>query len=149
LDDTQLSATGSVPGPITYNLPARTVLSAGQQQQLTATLTPNDNINYTTAYATALINVLDPTQKIVLTPTQKINQMITFIQSITTSGELDEGSSYELIAILNAAETNLNRIERDQSVENPFVEPVELRYFISQVKDKVDREYFRRPIDRH
>ena len=149
MDDTQLSATGSVPGPITYNLPARTVLSAGQQQQLTATLTPNDNINYTTAYATALINVLDPTQKIVLTPTQKINQMITFIQSITTSGELDEGSSYELIAILNAAETNLNRIERDQSVENPFVEPVELRYFISQVKDKVDREYFRRPIDRH
>jgi len=103
LDDTQLSATGSVPGPITYNPPAGTVLSAGQQQQLTATLTPNDNINYTTAYATALINVLDPTQKIVLTPTQKINQMITFIQGITTSGELDEKSFYELIAILNAA----------------------------------------------
>ncbi len=24
-------------------------------------------------------------------------------------------------------------------MENPFVEPVELRYFINQVKDKVDR----------
>ena len=52
--------------------------------------------------------------------------MITFIQSITTSGELDEGSSYELIAILNAAETNLDRIESDPSVENPFAEPLNL-----------------------
>jgi hypothetical protein len=25
------------------------------------------------------------------------------------------------------------------SVENPFIEPTELRYFISQVKDKMDR----------
>ena len=25
-------------------------------------------------------------------------------------------------------------------MENPFAEPTELRYFISQVKDKVDRE---------
>ena len=74
---------------------AGTVLSAGQQQQLTATLTPNDIVNYTTASANVKINVLNPTQK--------INQMITFIQGITTSGELDEKSFYELIAILNAA----------------------------------------------
>ena len=40
--------------------------------------------------------------------------MITFIQGITTSGELGEGSSYELIAILKAAETNLDRIEKIQ-----------------------------------
>ena len=32
----------------------------------------------------------------------------------------------------------MDRIERDPSVENPFVEPTELRYFISQVKDKID-----------
>jgi len=91
---------------------------------LTTTFTPTDIANYTTA--AALINVLPPTQKNVLTPTQQIQQMITFIQSITTSGELDEGSSYELIAILNAAETNLDRIESDPSVENPFAEPLNL-----------------------
>jgi hypothetical protein len=94
----------------------------GQQQTLTATLTPTDSANYTTASANVKINAL--------TPIQKIDQMINFVQGITTSGELDEGSSYELIAILNAAETNLDRTERNQSVENPFVEPVELRYFI-------------------
>ena len=64
--------------------------------------------------------------------------MIAFVQGITTSGELDEGSSYELIAILNAAETNLDRIESDQTVGNPYAEPAELRYFISQIKDKIE-----------
>lgn len=43
----------------------------------------------------------------------------------------NEGSSHELIAILKAAETNLDKIKRDQSVENPFVKPAQLRYFIS------------------
>ena len=52
---------------------------------------------------------------------------------------MNDGSFYELIAILNAAKTNLDRIERDPSVENPFAEPTELRYFITQVKDKIDR----------
>ena len=65
--------------------------------------------------------------------------MISFIQGITTSGDLDEGSSDELIAVLNAAETNLARIENDPSEENPYAEPAELRYFISQVQDKIDR----------
>jgi len=207
LSSTQLDAIGSVPGPITYNPIAGTILSANQHQQLTATLTPNDSVNYTTASASVSINVtqvtpiinwskpadivygtalcstqldasasvpgtfiynppsgtilsagtqtldvsLTPTDNVnytiasanvkinVLAPTQKINQMINFIQGITTSGELDEGSSYELIAILSSAETNLDRIESDPSVENPFVEPTELRYFISQVKDKMDR----------
>jgi len=59
--------------------------------------------------------------------------MITFIQGITTSGDLDEGSSDELIAVLNAAETNLARIENDPSEENPYAEPAELRYYINQV----------------
>jgi YVTN family beta-propeller protein len=139
LSSTQLDAKGSVPGPITYNPQAGTILNAGQQQQLTATLTPNDNVNYTQASANVKINVLDPTQKIVLAPTQKINQMVTFVQGLVTSGELDEGSSYELIAILNSAETNLDRTESNPSVENPFVEPTELRYFISQVRDKINR----------
>jgi hypothetical protein len=107
------------------------VLVVGKQQQLTATLTPTDITNYTTASAGVSINVL--------TPTQKIQQMIAFIQGITTSGELDEGSSYELIAILNAAETNLARIESDPSVGNPFAVSADLRYFIIQVTDKIDK----------
>ena len=32
----------------------------------------------------------------------------------------------------------MDRIERDPSMGNPFAEPAELRYFISQVKDKLD-----------
>jgi hypothetical protein len=62
-----------------------------------------------------------------------------YIISPLSSDELDEGSSYELIAILNAAETNLDRIVSDPSVENPFAVPIDLRYFISQVRDKMDR----------
>ena len=106
---------------------------------MTTTLTPTDTANYTTASASVTMNVLTPTPKNVLSPTQQIQQMITFVQGITTSGELNEGSSYELIAILNAAETNLDRIERNPSVENQFAEPAELKYFISQVNDKIDR----------
>jgi hypothetical protein len=49
------------------------------------------------------MNVQNPTQKVVLTPIQKINQMITFVQGITTSGEFDKKSPYELVAIPNAA----------------------------------------------
>ena len=133
LSGVQLDAAASVPGTFVYDPASGTVLSAGPQQTLNTTFTPIDTANYTTASASVSINVLTPTQKTVLTPMQKINQMITFVQGLTTSGELDEGSSYELIAILNSAETSLNR-----SVKNPFVEPTDLRYFISQVKDKID-----------
>jgi DNA-binding IscR family transcriptional regulator len=65
--------------------------------------------------------------------------MVTFVQGLATSGELDEGSSIELTAILNAAETNLDRIERNSSEENPYAEPAELRYIITNVKDKIDQ----------
>ena len=106
---------------------------------MTTTLTPTYTVNYTTASASVTMNILTPTPKIVLSPTKQIQQMITFIQGITTSGDLDEGSSDELIAVLNAAETNLARIENDLSEENPYAEPAELRYFISQVQDKIDR----------
>ena len=68
---------------------------------------PSDTTNYTTASASALINVL--------THKQKINQMITFVQGITTPSELDEGSSYELIAMLQASEKSLDEMERDQT----------------------------------
>ena len=94
---------------------------------MTTTLTPTDTANYTTASASVTMNFLTPTPEIVLSPTQQIQQMVTFVQGLATSGELDEGSSIELTAILDAAETNLNRIESNPSVENPFAEPAELR----------------------
>jgi hypothetical protein len=106
---------------------------------LSTTFTPTDTANYNSASSNVKINVIDHTQEIVLTPTQKINQMVTFVQGLATSGELDEGSSIELTAILNAAETNLDRIESNPSEENPYAEPAELRYFINQVRDKIDR----------
>jgi hypothetical protein len=43
--------------------------------------------------------------------------MIDFVQDITTYGELNDGSSHELITIPNAAETNLDSIDRNSSVE--------------------------------
>jgi len=106
---------------------------------LDVSFAPNDTANYTSASTNVKINVLTPTQKIALTPTQQIQQMIAFIQGITTSDDLDEGSSDELIAVLNAAETNLARIENDPSEDNPYAEPAELRYFITDVKDKMDQ----------
>jgi YVTN family beta-propeller protein len=56
LSGTQLDAIGSVPGPISYNPVAGTVLGVGTQT-LNATLTPTDSTNYTTASATVSINV--------------------------------------------------------------------------------------------
>ena len=58
--------------------------------------TPTDTANYTTASTIDLITVL--------TPTQKINQMITFVQYTTTPSELDEGPSDKSIAMLQALE---------------------------------------------
>ena len=117
---------------------AQTVLSVGTHT-LTATFTSTYTTNYTSdGTVQNSITAAQATPKIVLTPTQRIQQMIAFIQGITTSGDLDVGSFYELLAVLNAAETNLARIESDPSEENPYAEPAELRYFVSQVKDKTD-----------
>jgi hypothetical protein len=57
LGSTQLDATASVPGTFLYSPPAGTVLSAGNQQTLGVTFTPTDATDYTTATATASINV--------------------------------------------------------------------------------------------
>ena len=52
-----VNVSGSVPRTFVYNPRAWTILIAGQQQQLTATLIPTDNVNYIQASAIALINV--------------------------------------------------------------------------------------------
>ncbi|MGA7501045.1 MAG: fibronectin type III domain-containing protein [Isosphaeraceae bacterium] len=64
LDGTQLDATASVPGTFTYTLAAGTVLGAGNNQTLTVTFTPTDTLDYTSATATATINVLPATPTI-------------------------------------------------------------------------------------
>ena len=56
LNSTQLDATVSVPGTCIYTPPAGTILDAGTQT-LSATFTPTDSINYTTATKTVSINV--------------------------------------------------------------------------------------------
>jgi hypothetical protein len=54
----QLAATASVPGTFTYSPPSGTVLSAGSDQRLSATFTPNDTVNYSTTTLSVSINVL-------------------------------------------------------------------------------------------
>ena len=71
LDGTQLDASGSVNGTVTYSEPAGTVLHAGTYT-LTATFTPSDTTDYTTATQQVQL-VVDPatlTAAIVGTPTK-------------------------------------------------------------------------------
>ena len=55
---------GSVAGTFTYTPAAGTVLDAGNNQTLSVTFTPTDTTDYTTATATATINVLQATPTI-------------------------------------------------------------------------------------
>jgi YVTN family beta-propeller protein len=88
----QLDAKSSVNGTFIYNPPLGTVLSEGYQT-LHLNFTPDDAINYTTSSANVTINVL--------TPVQKIQQMITFVHRLVTSGELNRQSGVELISELH------------------------------------------------
>jgi hypothetical protein len=59
LGGAQLNATANVPGSFVYTPLAGTVLTAGTNQVLSATFTPVDTTNYSTATATVHINVLE------------------------------------------------------------------------------------------
>jgi hypothetical protein len=83
LSSAQLDEISSVPGSFTYNPKAGNVLSVGTHT-LTTSFKPKDIVDYTTASATASINVI--------TPVQKINQMITYIQNLVTLGNLASGA---------------------------------------------------------
>jgi hypothetical protein len=67
LSATQLDATGSVDGTLTYTPPAGTVLPPGQQT-LSVTLTPNNTTEYAPATDTVTITVNQATQSITFTP---------------------------------------------------------------------------------
>jgi len=64
LSNIQLNATSPVAGSFVYNPPAKTVLNAGQNQQLNTVFTPTDITNYTTASASVFINVTQVTPTI-------------------------------------------------------------------------------------
>jgi hypothetical protein len=64
LGSTQLDATASVAGTFSYTPFAGTVLHAGAGQALSVSFTPADTTDYTTATATAMINVNKATPKI-------------------------------------------------------------------------------------
>jgi hypothetical protein len=53
----QLSATADLPGIVTYDPPAGTLLSAGSHQLLTAVFTPSDTANFNTVSATTSVSV--------------------------------------------------------------------------------------------
>ena len=68
LSGTQLNATASVPGTFSYTPAAGSLLAAGDNQTLSVLFTPTDTVNYTTATASVLINVLKADAAIVVTP---------------------------------------------------------------------------------
>lgn len=64
LSTTQLNATASVPGTLTYAPAAGTMLNAGANQTLSVSFTPTDTSNYNSASKSVLINVLKADQTI-------------------------------------------------------------------------------------
>ena len=64
LGATQLNATASVPGALTYTPPASTVLNAGAGQTLSVNFVPTDAANYNSASESVTINVLKATPTI-------------------------------------------------------------------------------------
>jgi hypothetical protein len=64
LGSSQLDATASVPGTFAYTPAAGSVLSAGNSQTLNVTFSPTDTTDYTSATATARINVTQATPTI-------------------------------------------------------------------------------------
>jgi hypothetical protein len=66
LSATQLNAAADVPGTFVYDPPAGTVLNPGENQVLSVTFTPSDPAHYSTATATASIDVARGTSTTVL-----------------------------------------------------------------------------------
>jgi hypothetical protein len=58
LDDTQLNATSSITGTLSYYPAAGTVLDAGNNQMLTLAFIPDDAVNYSNVKDTIYINIL-------------------------------------------------------------------------------------------
>ena len=65
--------------------------------------------------------------------------MIAFVQGITTPNKLDEGSSDELIAMLQASEKSINEMERDPTGDMMAL-IAELNTFTDKVNECIDSD---------
>jgi hypothetical protein len=86
LSSTQLDATASVPGSFSYSPAAGTVLSVGPQT-LTATFTPTDTTDYTTATGTVTLTVIPASPSLGLTSNANpvfMSNAVTFTATITS-----------------------------------------------------------------
>jgi len=86
LSATQLNATAPVPGTFAYTPAAGTILNVGNAQTLSVTFTPTDTTNYTTAPATASINVIKVTPTLGVTASANpstYGQGVTFTANVT------------------------------------------------------------------
>jgi hypothetical protein len=68
LGSTQLNASSPVPGGLSYTPGAGTVLNAGPGQLLSVVFSPTDSVDYNSASASVLINVLKASQTIAFAP---------------------------------------------------------------------------------
>jgi hypothetical protein len=85
LSSTQLDASATVPGTLTYTPALGTILGAGGNQLLTVSFTPADSTDYTTTSTTAHINVLMAQPSF---SQLTASRSITYGQSINVSGQL-------------------------------------------------------------
>ena len=90
----QLNATASVDGSFTYAPAAGTVLGAGAGQMLSATFTPADTTDYTSATATVAINVTPASLSITANDASKVyGQTLTFAGTEFTASGLVNGDT--------------------------------------------------------
>ena len=108
----QLNATANVPGTFIYTPPAGTVLPVGTGEILSTTFTPTDAVNYSSATATALINVLpgpvhSPAQLVVTRSLSRDANTgeIVVVATITNTGSTGAGNVKLTVARIGSTAT--------------------------------------------
>jgi hypothetical protein len=95
LGSTQLNATASVPGVLTYTPPTGTLLNLGNNQNLSVDFTPTDTVNYNTASKNVSINVLKAPTLIGVTSSvnpSDFGQAVTFTATVTSGAGTPTGT---------------------------------------------------------
>jgi len=89
LGATQLNATANVPGTFVYTPAAGTVLAVGNGQTLSATFTPTDAADYTTAPGSVPINVKAPAQIVVTKTLARAGGQVVVSLTLSNPGGVD------------------------------------------------------------
>jgi hypothetical protein len=94
LSSAQLNATANLPGAFMYVPPLGTVPPVGNNQELSVYFTPTDNVDYTTGFGYAFINVLPvppatPANLVVTRVLNRIGNAIYTTINIANSGGTD------------------------------------------------------------